>query len=349
MEARGPFQKDRRKESDPRLPPEKACRFSTAPWKPQASLIPSTTAPLAARISIPPLASLLPDPLQPPPLSDLSPHAQEAAILDDILYVLMGFEGQYIRYSESYKPSVEKDRLAGPTFRILPGLDPSLRDLTNSVLKMATYYSAIEAFVEVQSRQDFGSINHALCASIRKLLKDYLILIAQLENQCITNDSFSLHLLHLNTLPTNHMMFQIYTLGQEILKKNSLLDDDLDDSIDDFENVDDILEQLRDGGELAAGGMNKMVCKGGNVLRLLTDRLSYMSGDPAARALLQGLLRDASRPYMTMLNEWIHHGGIKDPHNEFLIKEQKSINRENLDVDYTDQYWDQRYTIRQPD
>ena len=261
----------------------------------------------------------------------------------------MGFEGQYIRYSESYKPSVEKDRLAGPTFRILPELDPSLRDLTASVLKMATYYSAIEAFVEVQSRQEFGSINHALCASIRKLLKDYLILIAQLENQCIMSNSFSLHLLHLNTLPTNHMMFQIYTLGQEILKKNSLLHDDLDDSIDDFENVDDILEQLREGGELAAGGTNKMVCKGGNVLRLLTDRLSYMSGDPAARALLQGLLRDASRPYMTMLNEWIHHGGIKDPHNEFLIKEQKSINRENLDVDYTDQYWDQRYTIRQPD
>ncbi|KAL8969485.1 MAG: hypothetical protein Q9183_001971 [Haloplaca sp. 2 TL-2023] len=329
------------------VPPKE--KVALPPWKPQASLIPSTTAPLAARISIPPPATLLPDSLQPPPLSELSSHAQEAAILDDILYVLMGFEGQYIRYSESYKPSVEKDRLAGPAFRILPGLDPSLRDLTNSVLKMATYYSAIEAFVEVQSRQDFGTINHALCASIRKLLKDYLILIAQLENQCITNDSFSLHLLHLNTLPTNHMMFQIYTLGQEILKKNSLLDDDLDDSIDDFENVDDILEQLREGGELAAGGMNKMVCKGGNVLRLLTDRLSYMSGDPAARALLQGLLRDASRPYMTMLNEWIHHGGIKDPHNEFLIKEQKSINRENLDVDYTDQYWDQRYTIRQPD
>lgn len=265
------------------------------------------------------------------------------------MYVLMGFEGQYVRYTDSYDPSVEKDRLDGPGFRILPGLDPSLRDLTNSVLKMATYYSSIEAFVEVQSRAEFGAINHALCASIRKLLKDYLILIAQLENQMITNENFSLHVLHLHTLPTNHMMFQVYTLAKEILKKNALLEDDLDDSVDGFDNVDFVLKQLQENGELAPGGMSKTICKGGNVLRLLTDRLAYMAGDPAARTLLQTLLRDASRPYMTMLNEWLHHGGIKDPHAEFLIKEQKSIKREKLEEDYTDEYWERRYTIRDTD
>ncbi|KAI4131551.1 MAG: hypothetical protein LQ338_001185 [Usnochroma carphineum] len=330
-------------------PPSRREKPTRPPWKPQASLIPHTTAPLAARISFPPLASLLPESLEPPPLKQLSSSAQEAAILDDLLYVLMGFEGQYIRYIDSYDPSVEKDRLAGPSFRILPGIDPSLRDLTNSMLKMATYYNAIEAFVEVQSREEFGAINHALCASIRKLLKDYLVLIAQLEKQLFTNESFSLHVLHLHTLPTSHMMFQIYTLAQEILKKNALLEEDIDDSVDGLDDVDNILEQLREGGELAPGGMSKTICKGGNVLRLLTDRLSYMSGDPAARTLLQTLLRDASRPYMTMLNEWLHHGGIKDPHAEFLIKEQKSIKREKLEEDFTDEYWEKRYTIRDAD
>ncbi|KAL8803692.1 MAG: hypothetical protein Q9182_003024 [Xanthomendoza sp. 2 TL-2023] len=324
-------------------------KVALPPWKPQASLVPHTTAPLASRISLPPLASLQPAPLQPPPLKQLSPQAQELSLLDDLLYVLMGFEGQYIQYNESYNPSVEQERLAGPSFRILPGLDPSLGDLTNSVLKMATYYTALEAFVEVQSREEFGAVNHALCASIRKLLKDYLLLVSQLENQFITNDSFSLHVLHLHTLPTNHMMFQVYTLAQEILKKNALLGEELDESTDGFDDVDNILEQLREGGELAPGGMTKTLCKGGNVLRLLTDRLAYMSGDPAARTLLQTLLRDASRPYMTMLNEWLHHGGIRDPHAEFLIKEQKSIKREKLEDDYTDEYWEKRYTIRDAD
>ena len=266
-------------------------------------------------------------------------------MIEDLLFVLMGYEGQYLRFDNAYDPSDEKCRLAGPTYRILPGLDPSLRDLTNSVLKMATYYNAVEAFVEVQSREEFGSTNHALCASIRKLLKEYLVLVAQLEHQYLTNESFTLHVLHLHTVPTTQMMSQLFTLAQELLRKNSLLDEDLDDSVDGFDD-DYILEQLREGGELAPGGMSKKLCKGGNVLRLLTERLSFMSGDPTARTLLQSLLRDASRPYMVMLNEWLHHGGIRDPHAEFLVKEQKSIRREKLEDDYTDEYWEKRYTIR---
>lgn len=320
-----------------------------APWKPQASLIPHTTAPLAARISASPLSSLMPESLEPELLTNLTPDNQESAILEDLLFVFMGYEGQYIRYVDKYNPLLEKDRLSGPGFRVLPGLDPSLRDLTTSVLKMATYYSAMEAFVEVQSREEFGAINHALCASISKLLKEYLVLIVQLEHQLLSNPSFTLHLLHLHTLPTSHMMFQLYTLAQEILKKNSLSEEDLDDSVDGFDDVDNILEQLREGGDLAPGSMAKKICKGGNVLRLLTERLSFMSGDPAARTLLQTLLRDASRPYMAMLNEWLHHGGIKDPHSEFLIKEQQSIKREKLEEDYTDEYWEKRYTIRDND
>ena len=309
--------------------------------------MPHTTAPLASRISIPPLASQAPQSLQPKPLHQLSLEVQEAAILEDLLLVFMGYEGQYIRFGKAYDPSVEKDRLAGPSFKILPGLDPSLQDLATTMLKMATHYGAIEAFVEVQSREEFGAVNHALCAAIRKLLQDYLILIAQLETQFLTNPSFTLHVLNLHTLPTSHMMFQIYSLAHEILKRNSMLEEDLEDSEDDFENI---LESLREGGDLAPGNIpGKKICKGGSVLGLITKRLETMSGDPAARSLLTSLLRDASRPYMMMLNEWLHHGSIKDPHAEFLVREQKSIRRERLEDDYTDEYWERRYTLRDND
>ncbi|MCJ1292156.1 hypothetical protein MMC34_003706 [Xylographa carneopallida] len=303
---------------------------------------------LPGRISVSTLSSLLPEAMEPLPLKQLSPDAQESAILEDLLFAFMGYEGQYVRFSNSYDPTAEKERLAGPAFEILPGLDPSLQDLSTTMLKMATQYIAVEAFVEVQSREEFGMVNHALCASIRRLLKEYLVLIAQMEHQLASNASFTLHVLHLHILPTSHMLSQLYVLAQEMLRKNSLLGEDLD-SFDDFDDVDNILEQLREGGELAPGGMSKKICKGGNVLRLLTERLSCMSGDPAARDLLQELLRDSSKPYMTMLNEWLHHGGIKDPHSEFLIKEQKSIRRDRLEEDYTDEYWEKRYTIREND
>lgn len=261
----------------------------------------------------------------------------------------MGFEGQYIHYASSYDPSIEKDRLTGPVFKIAPGLDPTLRDLIQSMLKMATHYSAMEAFVEIQSRAECGAVSHSLCASIRKLLKDYLILIAQLEGQLLNNPTFTLHLLHLHTMPTSQCLAQLYSMGQELLLKNGILDEDLEESIDDFdEDVDNILEQLKEGGDLVPGSMaRKKMCKGGNILGLLTGRLASFSGDPITKTLLQTLLRDASRPYMAMLNEWLHHGGIKDPHAEFLVKEQKWIKREKLEEDYTDEYWEKRYTIRE--
>ncbi|USP80522.1 spindle pole body component 97 [Curvularia clavata] len=314
-----------------------------APWEPQASLVPHTTAPLATRISVPPLAATAPVSLQPTPLAQLSLEAQEKAILEDLLFVFMGFEGQYIRFSDVYNPHEEKERLVGPQFRLMPGLDPSLRDLTKSMLKTATHYIAVEACVEVLSREEYGAVNHALCAAVRRLLKDYLTLIAQLEHQLLTNDSFTLHVLNLHTKQTSHMLFQLYTTGIELLKANGILEDEKDeDSADDDSNdFENILESLREGGNAT-----KKICKGGSVLGLITKRLASMSGDPAARTLLTTLLREASRPYMAMLNEWLHHGGIKDPHSEFLIKEQRSIKRERLDQDYTDEYWEKRYTIR---
>ncbi|KAM5465654.1 gamma tubulin complex Spc97/GCP2 subunit Alp4 [Microsporum audouinii] len=317
------------------------------PWNPTVSLIPHSAAPLACRVSIPPLFSEVPQYLRPGSLRDISLDAQEAAILQDLLFVFMGYEGQYIHYANTYNPSIETDRLVGPSFQIMPGLDPSLRDLTMAMLKMATHYSAMEAFVEVQSRSEFGAVNHALCAAIRKLLKDYLIMVAQLETQYINNPNFTLHVMHLHTMPTSQTLAQLYSLGQELLKKNSLLAQDPDESIDDFDDVDNILEQLREGGELAPGSMSSnKLCKGGNVLGLISQRLATFSGDPATGVLLQTLLREASRPYMAMLNEWLHHGGIRDPHAEFLVKEQKGIKRDKLEEDYTDEYWEKRYTIR---
>ncbi|KAK0735887.1 Spc98 family-domain-containing protein [Apiosordaria backusii] len=339
-----PRSRDVRQDAPPQEKP------APPPWEPEATLLPHTTAPLASRISIPPLASTAPQALQPKPLHDLSLEAQEAVIIEDLLFVFMGYEGQYIRFGKGYNPNEERDRLSGPTWRILPGLDPSLQDLTQSMLRMATHYTALETFVDVQSREEFGSVNHALCASIRKLLQEYLVMVAQLETQFLTDDSFTLHVLNIHVLPTSHVMHQVYGLAHELLKRNALLDDESDESSDGGDDYDHILEQLREGGELVPGNMTgKKITKGGVVLGLITKRLESMSGDPAARALLTTLLRDASKPYMAMLNEWLHHGGINDPHSEFLIKEQRSIRRERLQQDYTDEYWERRYTIRDHD
>jgi len=251
---------------------------------------------------------------------------------------LMGYEGQYIRFAKSYDPSNEKERLAGPTFDILPGLDPSLRDLTVEILGMATHHSALEAFIDLQGRSEMGIVNHALSAVMRKLVSDYLVLSAQPETQFLSNPGFTLHTLNLYTIPTRNMISQMYSLAQSIIMRNAPTDDDVDSDVDSDVNFDieNILEALQGGDRVT--GRNRIACKGGSVLGLITRRFEIFSGDPGARALLASLLQSTSRPYMRMLNEWLHHGTINDLYSEFLVREQRSINRERLSEDYTDDY-----------
>lgn len=249
----------------------------------------------------------------------------------------MGYEGQYIRFAQSYDPSIEKDRLFGPSYKILTGLDASLLALATPMLKLGTYYKGIEAFVGAHSRAEYGAVSRALCASMRGILHDYLGLTAQLEMRFLTTELFTLNVFHLYTLPTGHIMEQMFSLCQKIVQSLTL-GDDASDGPDDIE---DVLEALREGTPTSS------VCKGGNLLRLITKRLEAKSGDPPTKSLLTLLLKDASRPYMVMLNEWLHRGRIQDPSSEFMIRELKSIGREDLEHDYTDNYWDRRYRIQE--
>lgn len=315
-------------------------------WQPEVALVQSSGAPLAVRVTAPSLSRNAPESLAGPSLVDMTLYEQELALMEDLLFVFMGFEGQHVAFVDGYDPAEERDRLVGPKWTVSHGLDRSLKDLVESMLTMASHYLALEAFVEVQSRQEYGLVNHALCAAIRGLLKDYLILVTQLEIKIPDASHFTLNQMHLALIPTAQSIAQLYAVAQDLLKKNSLLQEDVEESLNDFD-ADNIIERLKDGGDFLPGSMSKKKCIGGNVLTLLTQRLAAYSGDPTAKRILEMLLREASKPYVAMLNEWLHRGVIRDPHDEFLIGERQSIKRERLDEDYTDEYWEKRYHIRE--
>lgn len=50
-------------------------------------------------------------------------------------------------------------------------VDPSLRDLVERILPLATHYTAIDNFVERKSHLECGLVNHAFCAALRNILK----------------------------------------------------------------------------------------------------------------------------------------------------------------------------------
>ncbi|KAL1700007.1 Spc98 family-domain-containing protein [Schizophyllum commune] len=282
---------------------------------------------------------------------------QEAMILEDLLYVLMGIEGTHITHHPDYSPE-DDDPLQGIRFVPAPSLDASLRDLVERILPLGTYYTAITAFIEQRSVLDYGLVNHALCASIRGMLKDYQTLLSQLEHAFNTSPQFSLQKLWFYVHPTVHTLSLIYHLILELGAADNAPPDysssgSSEDSADAELAARD--EALGMGGaklkavlsEAVAGtGDEDILVKGGEVLSILHDRMQAMSGDPTATVVYGTLLRDAGRPYVTMLRVWIRTGRLDDPYEEFLVKESRFINRGILEMDYTDEYWERRYTLR---
>lgn len=58
-------------------------------------------------------------------LSKLDREIQEALIVEDLLFVLMGIEGTYVTFEEDYEPEDTWERLQGARFVVDRNLGPS--------------------------------------------------------------------------------------------------------------------------------------------------------------------------------------------------------------------------------
>ncbi|CAJ0832521.1 5750_t:CDS:2, partial [Entrophospora sp. SA101] len=173
---------------------------------------------------------------------------------------------------------------------------------------------------------------HALCAAMREILKEYLILINQLEYQFRTESTFTLQKFWFHVHSTLYTMSNLHSLILEIQDAaEDAMEEDTDMMmVNGFTRLNTIPQRI----------------KGGGILTILVDRMTTMSGDPSAKKLYLYLLSKSSQPYVTMLHLWIHHGEIRDPYEEYMIQERKNVKKENLKDDFNDAYWEMRYTIR---
>jgi len=182
-----------------------------------------------------------------------------------------------------------------------------------------------------------------------------------LEHAFNTSPTFSLQKLWFYVHPTVHTLFLIYQLILEL----ATADDDPSNSLASSSSSEiDPEEEARNealglGGEklkavlseinsnnLGVAGGSGIAVKGGEVLTIIYERMQNMSGDPTASKLYGALLNAAGKPYANMLRQWITTGKLVDSYEELLVKESKFINRGILEVDYTDEYWERRYTVR---
>jgi Spc97 / Spc98 family. len=101
--------------------------------------------------------------------------------------------------------------------RVLFISDPSLRELTKQILPLASHYSMVMRFIQEKSHFEYGQVNHALTAAMNSLIKDYMVLVAQLET-ANRKSSFSLHKLWFFIQPTLHTMEILANIASTISK-----------------------------------------------------------------------------------------------------------------------------------
>ena len=241
----------------------------------------------------------IPHSKQPVPLGSLPVAAQEVAIVQDLLFLLVGVEGKYI----SVKPL--KDKMEARSFSLDKSLDPSLQSLVMRILPHCSNFSIVSQFMDEYSKLEHGMVSQALCAAMHTIRKEYLILVAQLEQQAHINQLSILKLWHY-VQPCSKMM--------------------------------DILSSI-------ALSIEQAGCHGGAILSILHTKAMGMAGDKKAQDLCVHLTQAACVPFLEMIQLWIYQGTVSDPYKEFMVHDNKHLQKNRLTDVYNDSYWEERYTI----
>jgi gamma-tubulin complex component 2 len=113
-------------------------------------------------------------------------------------------EGEYVYLKEGVD--------GAHTFELLDGINPVPH--ADRVLKLGSYFVQVSKYIDTHQAFECGRVNHALCAAMNSLIKDYLIFVTQLEQKC-RQGNFTLQQLLLFIQPSLHIMTTLREITRE--------------------------------------------------------------------------------------------------------------------------------------
>ena len=115
-------------------------------------------------------------------LSSFSSIEQDKILVDDLLLIMLGLEGKYIKRvvnNTSYKDF--KVEFEVEPYLDNPTCDPPLLSLTNLILPMGYYYCSIKYYINMGNKPETGLIVKGFCEGLNKILREYILFVNQLE------------------------------------------------------------------------------------------------------------------------------------------------------------------------
>ena len=137
-------------------------------------------------------------------MGTLLPMVQEYQLIEDILFTMMSIEGIYIKrkidpldknhYIYVIEQSVDNTNC-----------DNSLKQLVNKILPICNYHDRLEIYMNLHSQFDYGLVSQALCAALKNLIREYILLVNQLDNEMLKSE-LNLQKLWFYIQPSLHVM-----------------------------------------------------------------------------------------------------------------------------------------------
>ncbi len=200
------------------------------------------------------------------PLNEFSLPEQHYVFMRELLLVMSGVEGNYIRVAAvptSTGPSPSLPRLNDIRLVIdIDQADKSTASQVSSLLTLCESMIRIRDFIRQQQRYEYGLVSHALASAIKVIIRDFDVLMCQME-----------FLLNTGRLSLQKMVFLLQPSKQTIT----------------------VLERLT---------VSLRELNGGQLLNCLYLS-SLEQGDSKAKEIYDHLLNKASEPFLKMLSLWI--------------------------------------------
>ncbi|CAI4052108.1 hypothetical protein N7582_005366 [Saccharomyces uvarum] len=273
---------------------------------------------------------------------------QEALVVKDLLNVLIGLEGTYIRYFNEYEPSDPETLIE---FKIAKKMDPSFKTFSRRIVRYGKQYMILTKAYETWSDATFGMVLQRFGYEIRKFLEDvYLkILVERLERDFNKVPNFSIRELEqiINETEVTKQMELLYNIYEEVCKEieerrtNHSSQDDFNNFMDNMKNESSLHLRLM----VAFDTTIYPVPKGGVIIKIFQQKILENMGDRSNVVFLKKLLNNISQDYCTMLYEWLTQGSLNDPYQEFMIYDDLEGKTDNI-FDARDRAWDTQYFIR---
>ena len=159
-------------------------------------------------------------------LSSFKLEQQDKILVNDLLLVMLGLEGNYIkRVINNTSPKDFKVYFEVEPYLENPTCDPSYLSVVNLILPMGFYYNSITNFLNNGSNPETGVVVKGFCEGLQKLLREYILFVNQLEEFKNNNNYFALQQLLWLCQPSIKLLECLYKLCEKcfMIKGGALL------------------------------------------------------------------------------------------------------------------------------